>query len=249
MFVIKKLVSPFMVPPGLLVLLLLVSGAWFLRRKNLQAAVFNMSLGLLLWLFSLPPAADILLRPLEAGLHVPENPDADVIVVLGAGIYDGVPDMSGTGAPQESALSRIVTAVRLQRKMGIPVILSGGRIFKNRDAEAPVMKRFLLDLGVPENMVFLENSSRDTIENAGRTKELCAQKQFKKLLIVTTARHMKRAILSFRKAGIEAIPFPCGFKTSKTRRYGWADLLPTALDATAGALKEYLGLLFYTLAY
>ena len=87
-------------------------------------------------------------------------------MLLGGGVYGGAPDVRGVGFPSEEMLPRIVTAVRLQRRLGVPVVVSGGKVFDHSFAEAPVIGRVLADLGVPPGKVVLEGRSRDTSENA-----------------------------------------------------------------------------------
>jgi uncharacterized SAM-binding protein YcdF (DUF218 family) len=113
------------------------------------------------------------------------------------------------------------------------------------------MKRFLIDLGVPEDKIIVDDRSRDTIESGRFSKILCDERGFKKPLLVTSAYHMKRAMFSFRKAGLAVVPLPAGFETWPGKVYGWVDYLPSAnaLEKTAAAIHEYLGLFFYTIAY
>ena len=164
MFILKKAVSPFLLPPGIFILLLLLTGIWFLVKKRWTAGVVNLIICGLLWSLSLPPVSDTLLGGLEYSFKIPRNPQGDVIVLLGGGVHDDVPDLSGTGAPQEEMIGRIITAVRLQRKLDLPVIISGGSVYEGRKAEAPIVKRFLMDLGVPAHKIILESKSRDTFK-------------------------------------------------------------------------------------
>ena len=127
MFVFKKAVAPFLLPPGIFILLLILSGAWFLKKKKLKAGVLNLSLGCLMWLTTIAPVANSLLRGLESGYDIPETPQGDVIILLGGGVYDQAPDLSGTGVPSEDAMARVVAAVRLQKRLNVPVIASGAR--------------------------------------------------------------------------------------------------------------------------
>lgn len=251
MFLFKKIASAFLLPPGIFVSLLLCSSLWFCFRKNARAALVNIFLGCLLWLLSTSPVADTILRGLEYETAIPRDPKGDVIILLGGGVYDNVPDLSGTGSPSEEMMGRLVAAARLQRKLGIPIIVSGGRVLKERGAEAPIVKRFLVDLGVPAGMVLTEERSRDTMENAKNTAEVCAKLGYHRPLLVTSAYHMRRAVLSFRKAGSEIVPFPADFRVIPGRQYGWHDCAPTMGDLknSSIAMKEYAGLIFYRLAY
>ncbi len=249
MFELKKIITAFLLPPGIFIVLLLFSGLWFLFKKNWKAGIINCFLGISMWAFSISPVADAMLRGLESDFKIPEDPHGDVIILLGGGIYDNVPDLSGTGAPSEDMLGRIVTAVRLQKKINVPVIVSGGAVFKGRKPEALIVKRFLIDLGVPDKKVIIEDKSRDTIENAKYTAEMCKRYGFKRPILVTSAYHMKRSVMSFKKVNMDVISFPSNFKTWKIKKYRWESYLPNSLGGSYTAMHEYLGLLFYKIAY
>jgi uncharacterized SAM-binding protein YcdF (DUF218 family) len=204
-----------------------------------------------LWGVSISPVSDTLFSGLESQFSIPDNPKGDVIVLLGGGARDMAPDMSGTGAPSGDMLERLVTAVRLQKALGIPVIVSGGSGFSTKAPEAPIVRRFLIDLGVPSQQVIVEDKSRDTIENARYTAKIINDFKLKKPILVTSAYHMQRSVFSFERAKLRVVPFPAGFRTWKPRQYGWEDYFPDAdalLDSTI-ALKEHIGILFYKVAY
>lgn len=249
MFILKKILTAFFLPPGILVSLMLLSGIWFLFKKNWKPGIINSLIGIFMWSLLISPVADALNRGLEADFKIPENPQGDVIILLGGGVYDKVPDLSGVGAPTEEMIGRLVTAVRLQKKLNLPIIVSGGAVFKGRKAEAPIAKRFIVDLGVPANKVIIEDKSRDTIENAKYANEICKKIGYRKPILVTSAYHMKRSVMSFEKAGMKVVPFPANFKTWKRDKYGLEAFLPQKFENSARALHEYLGLLFYKFAY
>ena len=253
MFFFKKILTPFLLPPGIFIVLLIFSGMWFIfkLKKYWKFGFFNCLTGILLWVLSISPVSDVMLRGLESDFTIQKKPEGDVIILLGGGAYDGVPDLSGVGAPSGDMLERMVTAVRLQKKLDIPIIVTGGKVYEHRKAEAPVVRRFLIDLGVPANKVIVEDKSRDTIENARYTSEILKKNSYKKPLLVTSAYHMKRSILSFEKAGIRVMPFPAGFKTWQNKKYGWEGYLPdvTSLEGVYIALREHIGLLFYKVMY
>jgi uncharacterized SAM-binding protein YcdF (DUF218 family) len=248
-FFLKKVLSAFILPPGIFITLSLFLGVFFLFKKQTRAAIASLFLGSLMWIFSICPVSDALLRGLESDYKIPYNPRGDVIVLLGGGIYDKAPDMTGRGIPSEEMMGRIVTAVRLQKRLGIPVIVSSGRAFENREPETGIDARFLVDLGVPSQKIIFEDKSRDTIENARYTKKICDSLGFKNPILVTSAFHMKRSVLSFGKAGLKVAPFPANFRTWAGRKYIWIDYLPQDFSASGAAAHEYLGLLYYRFAY
>jgi uncharacterized SAM-binding protein YcdF (DUF218 family) len=249
MFMFKKILTPFIMPPGIFIVLLICAAVWLFFKRHWKTGFFNLLTGFLMWTLSVSPVSDSMFRFLESGLKIPEAPSGDVIVLLGGGISDGTPDLSGIGAPSEDMSGRIITAVRLQKRLDIPIIVSGGSVFKGRKAEAVVVKRFLIDLGVPSAKIIAEDRSRDTIENAKYTMEICKKLNYKKPILVTSAYHMKRAIMSFQKVGIDALPVPANFKTWENKKYGWESYLPGGFDGSATAFREYLGLIFYKFAY
>jgi len=249
MFTLKKLIASLLIPPGALVLILLLTGVWLWRRKQRGFGSINLVLALLFLALSLNPIANALTSRLEAGLTIPSHAQGDGIILLGGGIYEGVADLSGRGAPSEDMLARTVTAVRLQRQLKIPIIVSGGSGYAGRSPEAPVIRRFLLDLGVEEHQVLVEALSRDTKENALYCREILSRHGFRHPLLVTSAYHMRRSIKMFQKVGVPVTPFPAQFVTGGDLPLIWTDFLPSAhaLQQTEKALKEYLGLLFYSL--
>ena len=210
-----------------------------------------MIMGILIWLCAVPPVADTLMRGLESGIRLPETIQGDVILLLGGGLVNGVPDLSGSGRPTDGMLARIVAAVRLQKRLDVPIVVSGGRLWDHEEAEGVVAARFLVDLGVPSGRIIIEQKSRDTHENAVYTRRICQRLGFREPILLTSAFHVKRAMLSYEQAGLAVVPFPAAFNTHPGQTYHWDDFLPRhdCLGQTAAALKEYIGMLFYRLAY
>lgn len=248
-FALKKLITSFLLPPGIFVVLLFLTGAWLCLRRAIRGGMVNIALALLLWLLATAPVAELLLASLERGQGIPRPLRGDVIVMLGGGIHDRVPDLTGSGTPSCDALARLVTAARAYHRLHVPVLVSGGTVFAGRSAEAEIAKRFLTDLGVPAEMVIAEAKSRDTVENAAQCREILRRRGLKNPLLVTSAYHMRRSVLAFEKQGVTVTPLPAQFITSPERPFIWADLLPDAgaLAGSATALKEYIGLLYYRL--
>jgi len=249
MFELKKILVPFLLPPGIFITMLIISGLWSLARKYWKIGLINIFIALLMWSLSTTPVSDMLMRGLEADLKIPDNPHGDVIILLGGGVYENVPDLSGIGSPREDMTGRILTAVRLQKRLNVPIIISGGAVFKGQKAEAPIIKRFLVDLGVPEGKIIVEDKSRDTFENANNTKKICKQKGYSKVMLVTSGLHMKRSVLSFEKVDMKVTPVPANLRTSAGKIYQWYDYLPESFGNSAFAMHEYLGLLFYKIAH
>ncbi|MGD9363586.1 MAG: YdcF family protein, partial [Desulfobacterales bacterium] len=193
MFLFKKLVAPFLLPPGLFILVLLLSGVFLIIWHRRKIGIFNLVVGLIFWIFCSAPFSNFLMRGLESEFQIPQPVKGDVIVLLGGGSIDKVPDFSGSGIPTDRMIGRIVTAVRLQKYLNIPIIVSSGKVHKNSSAGALIAKRFLIDLGVEEGKIVIEDKSRDTYENAKYTREICLRNGYKNPILVTSASHLKRS--------------------------------------------------------
>jgi uncharacterized SAM-binding protein YcdF (DUF218 family) len=99
---------------------------------------------------------------------------------------------------------------------------------------------------VPETAIEVESESRTTRENCLRVKERFAGRE-PRVLLVTSALHMPRAMASCRGAGLVAIPAATDVEVVANTASGWLAWLPDAetLDASERAVKEYLGLAVY----
>ncbi len=252
LFFLKKVIAPFILPPGCFIVLLLALSGWAAHRKQRAFSLFTMAIGALLWILSIGPTADMLNRGLEADYTPDVAVHADVILMLGGDLYSGSPDFSGTGAPGPITMERLVTAARLHRKYRIPIVISGGKVFRSASQSiAGVTKRVLVDLGIPADAIILEENSRDTYENAVYSKRICETNGFKHPLLLTSGGHLKRALLSFHKIDFDVTPYPCGLTTWPGKPLHPHRFLPSAgaLRATALALHEWIGLAYYGLVY
>jgi uncharacterized SAM-binding protein YcdF (DUF218 family) len=243
---LDKLLAQLAYPLGLSLSLCLVSLpllAWRQRRWN--AAVVALAVS---WLgfWSLPVVSDALRLSLEgrfANESVAALPAADVAVVLGGGIDSGPPSWPYPNLG--GAADRVWHAARLYRAGKVDsLILSGGRLGWQGKVrpESEAMRQFLNDLGVPDAVLQFEHRSRSTRENALYSAELIRAQGAARVMLVTSALHMPRALASFWAVGVEAIPAPCDFevRSEPAHPLRW---LPDAgaLAASTRALKEYLG--------
>ncbi|VTR68993.1 conserved hypothetical protein [Desulfosarcina cetonica] len=248
LFVLKKAITAIALPPGILILIMVVIGLNLIFSRRFRIGLISLGVGILLWAMSIGPVANFLMRGLEADYTIPSQPAGDVMVLLGGGIIDWVPDLTGTGAPSPLMMGRVVTAVRLYQRLQLPIIVTGGRGWDDDGmAEATVVKRFLVDLGIPENRIIEEDQARDTAQNARFTAAICQQKGYREPILLTAAYHLKRSVMVFEAAGLRVTPFPAYFLGARARPYTWRQLLPqaTAFYVSACAIHEYVGLLYY----
>jgi uncharacterized SAM-binding protein YcdF (DUF218 family) len=250
---IRYLFKQLLLPPGVLLLALLV--AWWLRKRfpRLAAACFGLAVGGL-WLMSLPVAVEWSARLLEREPALAEArwvdlaQQVDAIVVLGAGRERGDPAWGGD-QPSSLALQRLRYAARLAKASGLPLAISGGLHYGQPPSEAALMAQVLArDYGLPVR--WQEETSRTTWENATRSAELLHRDGVRRVLLVTQAWHMPRARWCFEQADFQVVSAPVGFLGVANGRPagGW---LPEskALWQSSLLLNEALGLLIYPLAY
>jgi uncharacterized SAM-binding protein YcdF (DUF218 family) len=173
----------------------------------------------------------------------------DTIVVLGGGVYP-----KGSLRPFDTlshiSVERTMCGADLfHRGVAENVLFSGGdgSIIGEGPEDAVVMKQLATRLGVPEEAVLIENRSRTTYEAALEASRIIGKKS---ILLVTSASHMRRSLALFRKQGMDATPFPCGYYA---RDRGDAlditpfDFLPEvhALVISTNAISEMVGILVY----
>ena len=111
------------------------------------------------------------------------------------------------------------------------------------------------ELGLPAQAILLNPSSRTTAEEAQAIQALAASRGWQRLLLVTSAFHMRRALASFRHSGspLEIIPVACDYRLmpsgKPTLQSLGLGLIPSAqaLEQSTMVLKEHLGLLIYRL--
>jgi uncharacterized SAM-binding protein YcdF (DUF218 family) len=126
---------------------------------------------------------------------------ADAIVVLGAGV--GPDGKAGKGLQR-----RVLHAVRLYKKGFAPRIIMTGGVGTYPPAEAEVAARLAMEKGVPRAAIVREEESTSTWENAANATQICKQRGWKNVLIVSDPFHLYRAQRNFQKCGLHATTSP-----------------------------------------
>lgn len=248
-FVITKTIL-YLILPTSLILLLMLSGIRMIRRHPRIGKGLTLAGILLFYLLSISPVSNVLMGPLEScylPLKVmPSDSKYPVVVLAG-----GVKDLSWLGIgpePSETSLSRLVYGIRLYRLIkDSSLVISGGSGDPGKPdiSEADAMKEVAISLGVPYEDIIVERDSRNTIESAAAIKKLAGEKR---ILLVTSAYHMKRAVAMFRKMSVDVIPAPTDYISEK-RGASLYSLIPTdgSLHISTIAFSEYLSFTWYRL--
>jgi uncharacterized SAM-binding protein YcdF (DUF218 family) len=148
------------------------------------------------------------------------------------------------------AADRVLHAARLYRAGKAPVVLvTGGAIpwLGSDIPEAGSMVALLEEWGVPGAAIIAEAASRNTYENAVFSKPLLSEYGLRRVLLVTSALHMRRALATFRTAGIDAVPAATDYTVTYRDWRTVIDFLPDAraLSHTTDAIREYVGYVYY----
>ena len=247
LYVISKILTAFLLPPGLFITLLLVGSIFLQKGRKLLWA-----LGGSIYLLSINPVANGLLLPLEAPYRhevLPERVDA--VVMLGGGVVEGSQKLPLS----DEAFKRALYALSLAKRFDRPLVVSGGGLNEARYSEVQGFFDTLKDLEpltgpLPKRCPFYvrrfcilpEERSLDTAQNALYTKRLLPDGA--KILLVSSAYHLKRATALFALQEINVVPAATDFFVEE-RPLNWLDLLPNigALHNSYRALHEYAGML------
>ena len=244
MFYINKFVWFFLQPVTIGLCLIILGTILFIKGKK-KYAVVSLSLALsTIYFFSTLTAICLLGLPLERTFldyeSIEKIPNADAIVALGGGMGKApnmkYPDMS-------DAADRIWHAARLWKAGKAPIIILSGKL------EDEASKPLLLDLGIPESAILVDNESRNTYENSRFTEQVIKKHNPDNtkptIIVVTSAWHLPRAMGNFSKTNLKAFPAPSDFKVSTL--YGnadWWDFIlpsPESLLFSNSMLKEWIG--------
>ncbi len=178
-----------------------------------------------------------------------DAPDADAIVLLGGGM--GANPNVYPYAEMWGGADRVWHAARLYRAGKAPIIIPTG--CGEKESTLPL----LLDFGVPNEAIIVEDKARNTEENARFVEKILeprnTQNTRKKILLVTSAWHMRRSVLMYRKyaPGLEIIPAATDYEATVNTGHPFCfkDVWPDAelLFRNSYIFKEYLGYWGYRL--
>ncbi len=234
MFLVKKIISKFLMPLSLIAILIIL--AWFyISRPKLTRAILLTALLMIIFL-STHLSHTYLVSPLENSYQVNNRPITGkcYVMILGSGHNDNT-TLPATQQLSNTALSRLVEGIR-QFKLGsdCSLIVSGYNGYSIR-AHSGVLADAAVELGIPEEKIIQFPFAKDTIEEACYAKSVLDNRPFR---LVTSAAHMKRVMHIFQEKGLKPEAAPTDFAVTGEWRGLSADYLLSAQKAT----HEYFGL-------
>ena len=215
---ILRQVLALLAPVGLVWAALLVLTVLLWRRKLRRFAAATGALAAFITVLGSTGVPGSLLGALErpyAGVMLDDLPAADAVVLLGGGAAGSRYEVGGVHL--SSAGDRLVMAAELMRLGKAPVLLLGGNagVLDGRLVlESVIVKRLLARWGVPAAAMLPLGGNADTHDEALDVQALAREHGWHRVLLVTSANHMRRAAATVRHMGVEVVPVPCNFLTS-----------------------------------
>lgn len=244
MLYLIKFCYQWLLPPALFILMLAGITVYMYRRRAPGRIALAAVTGLL-YIFSLRLPAMILMQPLEYAISQPQNPSGDVLLMLGNGAIGDVPDITGTGQPSGTMGKNMLMTLRLHHKTKLPILISGGTVFEDSGNEASIASREFLEMGVPKDKIFSEGGSRNTVENARLSREICDAHGWNHPIVTVVALQAPRTAKIFEREGMDVTIYPTHYRTGASWHFNpILDLIPDGgnLSNSAAAIREYLGI-------
>ncbi len=248
-YVIKTLLLPMAS-----LLILGITGLFFLDQyRNFAMVLISISLFTLL-LLSLPLVTKYLAATQE--IYPPINNkslkkfSAQAIVILGGGLRDPAREYAQQITLKDNTLVRVRYGAILAKQTHLPLLVSGGKVFDSeRPSEAEVMS-YVLNNEFHQTVHWQEQRSRNTAENALYTQEILHKEGIQRILLVTHALHMRRAVEQFEQQGLQVLAAPTEF-LSGPGKIDVFSFLPSAkaLEHNSLVIHEIMGRAWYKLRY
>lgn len=246
-FVLSKVLQFLVQPFSLLFLALLTIAIFYHRRwaRRVLLVVVVCFYGL-----SMPYAANRLMHWLEAPRVAPASlrPPYDVVLVL-SGMVD-LPVSRGGHLEFSSGVDRILAGIAFVKQgIGKRLLISGGsgKLLDQQTKEAELLQTFALQFGLTAEQVLIEPTSRNTYENAAYSATILRTRQMQRVVLITSASHMRRALAAFHKQGIFPDTYPVDFRASDEGiPFSFVPSV-SGLSKTTAAIHELIGLVTYRL--
>jgi uncharacterized SAM-binding protein YcdF (DUF218 family) len=242
-YLLSKILPLFVYPLGLAILFSLVGLTAALLGHRARAVTSILLAVVILWASATNIISGYVLSTLEQDyppVAIESLPAVDAIVVLG-----GFTDAAGSGInviELNDAVDRLFHGVRLYRAGKAPRVMLAGGAARGQSPEAIFMADLLAEFSIPRDKMLLEDKSRNTRENGINAVAIMREKGINKILLVTSAYHMRRAIGVFEKLGLDVVPAATDYQVLESDP-SILDWLPNAeaLMMTTLGIKEYLG--------
>ncbi len=256
----RKAIEQIIFSPGLFLLLIVLIYLLLVLKKKKMAHILIFFFFISFYLLSTWPGEYLLVRTLEDDyspysfeqLSKEEIGDT-VMVILSGGMVLGSPAAGDEGAESgETTLARLYGGYRIYQKLDCDILLSGGSGLgrSNELTIAKVMQEVLLSWGIDKEKIIIEDLSKTTLESAEYSLKKLEEEGYQRIILVTSALHMRRSVQCFERGEIKIIPAPVNYIFEK-EPLNILNFLPNAgaLDNNFYAIHEWIGLVYYGLGF
>lgn len=239
-------------PVGLLWLALIVITVLLWRKGERRFALATGMLVLFIQSIGGSELPTVLLRELErpyGEVKIETLPVCDAIVVLGGGFEPSPLEVANLHLTP--AADRIVMGLELTRLGKAPALCIGGSgvyIGGEHFVESEVVGNAITERRMTKAEVLPLGRCANTAEEAQEVRKLHDARNWRRVLLVTSANHMRRAEATFRTAGVEVVAAPCNFMAFDGGEESW---LPLRVPGAGGFVRfstwlhEWVGWLSY----
>jgi uncharacterized SAM-binding protein YcdF (DUF218 family) len=232
--VLDKTLALLLMPTGAVWAVVTSTWAWRLgaaAKTDVKRLGAHTALVVALTVTGNDPLAQTSMAALEAPYLADPN-DAghfDAVVVLGGGASASITGVAEAGL----AGDRILLGARLFARGQTPVLLATGTPIAG--FEWPLDSTALTasmwrDLGIPDDAIVRVQNTRTTREEAVAVAALVAEHQWKRIGLVTSAWHLRRASRLFERAGVTVTPIAADHRGSPSWN-GLYSVIPTGTAA------------------
>lgn len=240
MFVFKKIVSAFLLPIPIGLFLLFLSFIYLMFNSYKKAKFFLFLAFLWFALLSNQTISNAILYPLENSYPaLLQTPKVNYILVLGSG-HKNDDSLSITSQVKMTAINRLVEGIRHYKNLENAKLIVSGYSISGGDSHALMQEKLAISLGVKKEDIIRLDTPKDTKEEVIETKKIVGTEPF---ILVTSASHMKRSILLFKKEGLNIIASPTNNLAYEDDSYS-AYFSAKNLRKVEIAIHEYLGLVY-----
>ena len=172
----------------------------------------------------------VVLAVLQVGRRDEARP-ADAIVVLGAAQYEG--------RPSPVLRARLDHALLLWRRGLAPtVVVTGGTGMGDTTSEAAVGRRYMMQRGVPDSAIVMEDRGLTTSQSLRAVAELMRDRPGSSVILVSDPFHMLRLALLARRLGMTPYTSPTRTSPISTSPAQWKYVLAESLKVPLAFLLE-----------
>jgi len=219
---------------------------YFIKKNRISLRLFIISI---IWLLTISTSflPNFLVSHLEdlyntfSVTNLIKNQKPVNILVLGAGYSDDerFPSINNLA---EAALGRLCEGIRIHRLIPGSFIVTSASGYENEITQAEVTRQAAIVLGIDSLQIKMQKKPKNTRQEASEYKRLFGDTA--KLILVTSAIHMPRAMKMFRKAGLNPLPAPTNHLIKKGKHKDFWFWLPAAgnIQKMESAVHEYVGL-------